>query len=230
MDPELEKEPTYWGQIPASVRYDKDISPSAKVLYAEIQALTNMRGICWATNKHLAKLYDVQPTTISEWVKQLEDAGYVRTKIIEGGFRGISVLVHPSGKAEGGLREKPKHNNTVTNNSIVELEKSLLVLVNKITGRDFRTLPRGSKKTLDSFSLVEIEVALTALAADPWHRPKLKELSSDYFLRASTIDRFKDQKPQQVSREDGDDDDDDMTMEERRQKLKERMGNKNATE
>lgn len=225
MDPELEKEPTYWGQIPASVRYDKNIPPAAKVLYAEIQALTNMRGICWATNKHLAGLYGVQPTRISAWVKQLEEAGYVRTKIIEGGFRGISVLLDPSGKAEGGVLKKRNHNNTVTNTkSIVDLEKSLLALVNRITGRDFRTLPRGSKKTLDSFSLVEIEVALTALAADPWHRPKLKELSSDYFLRASTIDRFKDQQAKQVSADDLEEGETDgLSNEERKAKMLKRM-------
>lgn len=195
MENELEN-PSYYGILPANVRYDQDVSSSAKLLYAEISALANMRGICWATNKYFAELYKVNKTTISAWVKQLETKGFIRTKTIAGGYRGISVVATPSEKAEGGVRKKPNHNNTVTNNSIVENEKSLLLLVNKITGRNFRVFgtKSGVKKTLDTFTLVEIESALTALARDPWHRPKLKELSIDYFIRSTTIDRFLDTK------------------------------------
>ena len=71
-------------------------------------------------------------------------------------------------------------------------EEDLLSLVNKITGRNFRVFgtKSGVKRTLDTFSLEEIESALTALAHDPWHQPKLKELSVDYFIRSTTIDRF----------------------------------------
>jgi hypothetical protein len=73
----------------------------------------------------------------------------------------------------------------------VELEKNLLALVNKVIGREFRVLPeRGVKKTLDAFSLVEIELALTALARDDWHHERIKELKLDYFIRSTTIDKF----------------------------------------
>jgi hypothetical protein len=109
------------------------------------------------------------------------------------------------------------------------LEKSksaLLILVNEVTGRSFRTLPeRGVKKTLDAFTLDEIRAALTALAADSWHKPKLKELSIDYFIRSTTIDKFKDIKPNPSAPVDPDDEDDDgMTMAERNKRLEERMG------
>jgi len=72
----------------------------------------------------------------------------------------------------------------------VELEKELLKIANQVTKRNFRVLPRGTKKLLDTFSLVEIEAALRAEAADPWHRDRLKELSLDYMIRPSTIDKF----------------------------------------
>lgn len=70
-------------------------------------------------------------------------------------------------------------------------EKDLLSLVNKTLNRNFRTLPdRGVKKTLDAFTLEEIERALRALAADSWHESRLKDLGIAYFIRSTTIDRF----------------------------------------
>lgn len=74
---------------------------------------------------------------------------------------------------------------------LTKQKKDLLVLVNKILNREFRVLPeRGVKKTLDAFSLEEIEIALAALAQDDWHRERLKELKLDYFIRSTTIDKF----------------------------------------
>lgn len=67
----------------------------------------------------------------------------------------------------------------------------LLSLVNTITHRNFRTLPdRGVKKTLDAFTLEEIERALRAMAADEWHKERMKTLPLPYFIRSTTIDRF----------------------------------------
>lgn len=196
MENNLER-PAYYGIVPAIVRYDQDITANAKLLYSEITALANKTGTCWATNKYFSDLYGVLPNRISVWVRQLETKGYIRTKVIKGGLRGIEVPTimekdnTPYAKAEAPITQKDNHNNTTNKKHIVDSESQLLSLVNKITGRDFRTLPRGAKKTLGLFSLKEIEAALTALAHDPWHKPKLKELSSDYFLRATTIDRFK---------------------------------------
>ena len=74
---------------------------------------------------------------------------------------------------------------------LTKQKNDLLALVNKTLNREFRVLPeRGVKKTLDNFSLVEIELALTALARDDWHRERLKELKLDYFIRSTTIDKF----------------------------------------
>lgn len=75
--------------------------------------------------------------------------------------------------------------------SFAKKRVDLLSLVNKITGRNFRTLPeRGVKKTLDAFSMAEIESALRALAADDWHRERLSEFKIDYLIRSTTIDKF----------------------------------------
>lgn len=224
MEENLER-PNYYAVIPAEVRYS-DVSSSAKLLYAEITALANKTGTCWASNKYFADLYKVSINSVSRWVTELESAGFVSTKVNKayGNRRYIRLTIHKN--VESYPQKRVVNNNKNNNNLNVELEKkktSLLALVNKITGRNFRTLPeKGVKKTLDAFTLVEIEAALTALAADSWHKPKLKELSIDYFIRATTIDKFKDMKPKTTDVDP--DANDDMTLEERNRRLQERMG------
>lgn len=185
--------PNYYAILPASVRYS-DVSANAKLLYAEITALCNKTGTCWAGNKYFAELYGVDVRSITNWITQLVDAGFIDTKVVksQGNKRYLSITdvpiennFHSSGK------KVPDINNKTNTKHYVEMKKALLSLVNKATGRQFRTLPeKGVKKTLDAFTLEEIHTALTALARDPWHQPKLKELSIDYFIRSTTIDRF----------------------------------------
>lgn len=72
---------SYYAIIPASVRYDNKLIPSAKLLYGEITALSNEKGYCWASNDYFAKLYDVSKTTIKSWLKSLEDNGHINRKV-----------------------------------------------------------------------------------------------------------------------------------------------------
>lgn len=104
----------YYAIIPANVRYDKSLSANAKLLYGEITALCNQEGYCWATNQYFADLYEVSKSTISRWVKELNDAGYIFLKIkykdgskeIEN--RQISIIsdTTPIRKSEEGYTQK----------------------------------------------------------------------------------------------------------------------------
>lgn len=188
MENTLER-PNYYAILPAEVRYS-DITPNAKLLYAEITALANKTGSCWASNKYFGDLYKVAPRAIRDWVAQLEASGFVSTKTINKNQRSISIN-DKAVKIHHGVGENSPHNNTSNNKSYVDLQNSLLALVNKITHRSFRTLPdRGVKKTLDVFSLDEIERALTALANDDWHKERIKEFRINYLIAPTTIDKF----------------------------------------
>ena len=74
--------PAYYAIIPASVRYDKRITPNAKLLYGEITALCNDKGYCWASNEYFATLYGVSKGSISSWIGQLSKAGYISLQMI----------------------------------------------------------------------------------------------------------------------------------------------------
>ena len=72
-----EDKKSYYAIIPANVRYDKELTANAKLLYGEITALTNEKGYCWASNNYFADLYGVTPQAISRWVNILAKKGYV---------------------------------------------------------------------------------------------------------------------------------------------------------
>ena len=71
--------PWYFAVLPAEVRYDANIEPSAKLLYAEITALSNKTGECFASNAYFAWLYGVDDRTVRRWKSSLENAGYIET-------------------------------------------------------------------------------------------------------------------------------------------------------
>lgn len=85
--------PGYYAIIPATVRYDKALKANAKLLYAEISSLCNKEGYCWADNHYFAELFDVNHKTISRWISQLCELGYVSSEVnkLNGNSRKITI-------------------------------------------------------------------------------------------------------------------------------------------
>jgi len=77
----MKEKPSYYAIIPAKVRYAKGLTPNAKLLYAEITALAQKDGSCWASNKYFSDLYNVSTVTISRWVSSLVDNKFIIRKI-----------------------------------------------------------------------------------------------------------------------------------------------------
>jgi len=75
----MKQQPNYYAIISAEVRYDKNLTANAKLLYAEITALLNINGECFATNKYFSNLYSKSTVTISKWVSELVANGYIST-------------------------------------------------------------------------------------------------------------------------------------------------------
>lgn len=71
----------YYAIIPADVRYDVRLTPNAKLLYGEITALCNEKGFCWAMNEYFADLYSVSKVSVSKWVGNLRDCGYIEVQM-----------------------------------------------------------------------------------------------------------------------------------------------------
>lgn len=125
-----EERPNYYAVIPACVRYDTTLPPSAKLLYGEICALSNKEGKCWPTNAYFQRLYGVGESTIRRWISTLAKRGYISLKIeykgdtkeierrtlspLGGGLknepRGAQKCTHP------GFKNEPQNNTSINNN------------------------------------------------------------------------------------------------------------------
>lgn len=79
---EKEEKPSYYAILPADVRYDNNLSAREKLLYAEITALSNKEGCCWASNTYFANLYSTTNRTIISCINNLEKHKYIRKEFI----------------------------------------------------------------------------------------------------------------------------------------------------
>lgn len=141
--------PNYYAVIPGEVRYDKDLRPNEKLLFAEITALATKEGFCWATNSYFAGLFGVSTRVITTWISHLKKKGYIKVnttrnenrvlerKIFVGmelNFQGYGIKV-PGGTEQkfqggieqnfqGGTEQKFQENNTVMNNTNINNTKN----------------------------------------------------------------------------------------------------------
>ena len=121
----MKEKPNYYAILTSEVRYNKDLTPNAKLLYAEITALCNMNGKCFANNRYFAELYDKSRTSISKWLSQLVAFNYITvvytykkgTKEIDKRYISL-VKCGIEEKLNGGIKEKLKDNTTSLNNNI----------------------------------------------------------------------------------------------------------------
>ena len=72
----------YYSVIPATVLYNKELKANEKILYAIITSLACKEGYCFASNKYLAEKLDVTPKTVSSWISDLRDKGFITVELI----------------------------------------------------------------------------------------------------------------------------------------------------
>ena len=148
------EKPSYYAIITSEVRYNKNLTPNAKLLYAEITALCNMNGKCFASNSYFSELYGKSKTSISKWISQLVSFGYVSVAFTykEGSKeidkRYISILKGGiKENLKGGIEDKLKDNTTIintTSNNISIKEK----FINQVMFFDY---PKEMKEDFISY-------------------------------------------------------------------------------
>ena len=81
--------------LPAAVRYDSRLKGDAKVLYSEILLLSNKAGYCYATDQHLAALFDKRRETINRYIKSLVKYGYIKIESTRQGKTVVERKIYP---------------------------------------------------------------------------------------------------------------------------------------
>ena len=127
----MNEKPNYYAIIPANVRYDNELRANEKLLYGEITALSSKYGECTASNNYFAKLYEVRPSAISKWIKDLENKSYIAVEYFKKNKEIEKRIIKIIGshkceyvvtKEEGGYSQKEKENNTSNNNTSIKKE------------------------------------------------------------------------------------------------------------
>ena len=83
--------PSYYVVIPASVRFDRNLSRGAILLYGDIVALCNQEGYCWASNKYFANMWDVSKSSIKNYLLELVNQKHIITEILDNNSRKIFI-------------------------------------------------------------------------------------------------------------------------------------------
>jgi hypothetical protein len=86
--------PSYYTIIPASVRYDHELSYFQIVLFGEIVSMTTVLGYAFVSNSYLASLYQRDDKAISKDISKLASRGHIKI-VIENGFERKIYIVTP---------------------------------------------------------------------------------------------------------------------------------------
>jgi len=176
---------SYYAVLPANVRYDKNITPNAKLLYAEITALCNDKGYCWAGNAYFAELYGVTKTSILNWISNLQKNGYVDVQLIykenskEIQSRHISItnnipiqnnLNTYTKNIVGGIQK-----NFTDNTKIINTKKDEIISKDIITQKQKPLIPKETKRTKKTKDIVTMRNMINAFTENENIREKLLE-------------------------------------------------------
>lgn len=146
----MKEQPNYYSIIPAHVRYDKELKPMEVIMYGELTALSNKYGYSYASNNYFAELYNVHKKTVSTWISDLKEKGYIDTVVIRDENMTVTerriyiTAPYPSNHGEGypqksgdPIHKKTEENNTRINNTRInrdsdEISKSFQYISNNL--------------------------------------------------------------------------------------------------
>ena len=85
----------FFAIIPATVRYNKNLSPLAKLIWAEISCLTNHKGYCYCSNEYLAKCFHIEKNTVSKYINALRKEQLVLVALIRKNNAIVERRIYP---------------------------------------------------------------------------------------------------------------------------------------
>jgi DNA-binding MarR family transcriptional regulator len=149
------EKPNFFSILPATVRYNPNLRASSKLLFSEITALTQKEGFSFASNGYYSKVFNVSISSISAWIKELEEENLIRVEFDRKGkqiirrriyvnlnsdpakvFRNLGEGIQKSGGGvfrnlgEGYSEISTDNNTSKSNNTRVNIPEDLETIVN----------------------------------------------------------------------------------------------------
>lgn len=131
----------YYAVIPSTVLFNKNLKANEKLLYAVITVMSNKEGYCFAQNSYLAKLFNCEPHTISNWIANLYKLKFVCVEFIKNDKNEIiQRRIYPNDipyvikmtypytiNMTEGMSQKRQYNNNIYNN----IDRFFYYIINK---------------------------------------------------------------------------------------------------
>mgnify|MGYP001063077557 CR=1 FL=1 len=74
---------SFWAFIPSITLEDKNLSSTAKLILAEIYALSDQNGVCYPSNKHFSELLGISEIQVSRCINQLKRENWISIEILK---------------------------------------------------------------------------------------------------------------------------------------------------
>ena len=75
-------EASYWAVLTAPILESTEVTDGAKLFYAQVSRLTNVKGYCWASNRELSEVLHVTKRSVTRYVAELERAGFIASEFV----------------------------------------------------------------------------------------------------------------------------------------------------
>jgi len=191
----------YYYTLPATIFYDKNLTPQAKLLACLIANFCDRYGVCTVTNKHLGDVLDRSERSLSRLVSELENEGYITVQIdvLDNSKRFIKLtkkiesepttkMSTPHDKNDVPPRQKCLHNNNIYNNTKDNIVQEVLNHLNQVTNSDFKKTNQTTVKFIggrvnDGYKLEDF-IRVIDVMNEKW-----KGTDYEQYLRPSTLFR-----------------------------------------
>lgn len=178
---ENKEKPNYYGILIADVRYDKRLSSSEKVLYAELTSLTNKEGFCWASNQYFADLYEVSKFTVSRWVSNLEKHGHIQVEVLQSDTTDRKIWLNSKNgvltKSARGIDEKRKTYRQKAQHNIIINNKDNINTLSEDKSPDKTT--QSVRKDQHIVNVIEKFILVSPTAATKYGVPTWRRAAED---------------------------------------------------
>ena len=173
-----ENYPAYYGILTANIRYNKQLSMSEKVMFTEITALSNANGYCSARNKYFADLYEKSEKTISLWLKNLKDCGFIRIEYKRRGAEVISRKIYPTPEHE--LQKcNSTDNKNVNRTNYKNVKENNTSINNTSNNNSYTTTTEQHNNPQNAFENYQIHVGMLSGMQTPIFSDYVQKLSDE---------------------------------------------------
>lgn len=148
----------FYYTIPSDIFFDKNLSDKAKLLFGLVANFCNKYGKCYVSNKYLGETLDRSESTISRLVGELVDAGYIKSIVDKNDANKRTLTLYakmpiPIRKNEDTYTQKREDNNTIYNNTKLNIFKEVILYLNENANTNYK----HSNKTTQSMISARVE-------------------------------------------------------------------------